>query len=92
MASNDEDLSNEFPSEISLPDKQLWHPEKARMRLAYWVLAGIFCVFLLTIFINHLAKVDYVDANLSLSLFELCKTGLLPIVTLILGYYFSKNG
>lgn len=73
------------------PNKQLWHPEKARMRLAYWVLAGIFAVFLLAIFVNHLAKVNYLDPALSKALFEFCKTGLLPIVTLILGYYFSHN-
>lgn len=84
-------LNNEFPQEIPLPERTPWHPEKARMLLAYWVLGGIFSVFVITIVVNHLAKIDYVDDGLSLALFELCKTGLLPIVTLILGYYFSKS-
>ena len=87
------DLSKEVLSKQAWhPEKEPWHPDKARMRLAYWVLAGIFFIFLLTIFVNHLAKVNYVDSSISVALLEVCKTGLLPIVTLILGYYFSKNG
>jgi polyferredoxin len=86
------DLSNEVLSKKAwYPEKEPWHPEKARIRLAYCVLTGIFFIFLLTIFVNHLAKIDYMDSAMSLALLELCKTGLLPIVTLILGYYFSKS-
>jgi hypothetical protein len=86
------DLSKEKVSDTPRrPEIKPWHPEKARMSLAYWVLAGIFFFFLLTIFVSYLAKMEYVEANLSTALLEICKTGLLPIVTLILGYYFSKN-
>ncbi|MBV9575460.1 MAG: hypothetical protein JO149_02420 [Gammaproteobacteria bacterium] len=87
------DLSKEIPSKkMWHPEKEPWHSERARMHLAYGVLAGIFFIFLLSIFVNHLAKINYIDTTISATLMEICKTGLLPIVTLILGYYFSKNG
>jgi hypothetical protein len=88
------DFSNEIKNETiksQKPDLKLWHPEKAKMRLAYWVLAGIFIIFIVSVLSNYLAKNGLLDMSLSNSLFELCKTGLLPIVTLILGYYFSKD-
>lgn len=86
------DLSKEVPSKkIWYPAKETWHPERARMRLAYLVLIGIFSLFLFSIVVGGFAKIGYIDQETSHSMFELCRTGLLPIVTLILGYYFSKS-
>lgn len=85
------DLGNERDTGEDIPIKEPWHPDKARMSLAFWVLGSILFLFLLSIFVNYLANLRYIDEELSNSLFELCRTGLLPIVTLILGYYFSKN-
>jgi hypothetical protein len=89
----DLDLSKEQISETSpgQPGKEPWHPDKAKMKLAYVVLIGIFVVFISTFFVNHFAETGYIDSDYSTALLELCKTGLLPIVTLILGYYFSNN-
>jgi hypothetical protein len=85
------DLQNEIPSDRYNIEKRLWHPEKARMKLAYIVLIGIFFLFILSLIVSWLAKIGYMCDETSRSMFELCRTGLLPIVTLILGYYFSKN-
>jgi hypothetical protein len=74
------------------PEKEPCHPDKAKMKLAYVVLGGIFTFFIITLICSSLAKLGYFDFAVSNSLFEIFKTGLLPIVTLILGYYFSKNG
>ncbi len=88
----DLDLSKEKISDTPVePGKEPWHPEKARMRLAYGVLIAIFIIFCSTFFVNHFAITGYIDSTYSKEFIELCKTGLLPIVTLILGYYFSKN-
>jgi hypothetical protein len=75
---------------LAPPVLEPWHPEKAEMRLAYWVLGSIFFIFLLNFLSNYLAKVGLIETSFSAALFELCKTGLLPMVTFILGYYFSK--
>jgi polyferredoxin len=86
------DLSTEADASCApLPQKELWHPEKERMKLAYWVLAAIFFIFVLSLLANYLAHQNYIDVMLSNSLFEFCKTSLLPVVTLILGFYFSKE-
>jgi uncharacterized membrane protein len=88
------DFSHEIKNETiksQEPNLKLWHPEKAKMQLAYWVLAGIFIIFITSVVSNYLAKKGLLDMGLSNGLFELCKTGLLPIVTLVLGYYFSKD-
>lgn len=61
------------------------------MDLAYWVLGAILSLFILSIATNVLAHFGWLDANVSHDFFEICRTGLLPIVTLILGYYFSKG-
>jgi len=92
VADNNEnlDLVGETPFEVKFAT-QPWHPEKERMKLAYWVLGGIFATFVLTILACFLAKQEYLETSVSFALFEFCRTGLLPIVTLILGYYFSKN-
>jgi hypothetical protein len=71
--------------------KEKWHPEKARISLAYWVLGAIFVMFILSIVTDILVVDGKLDRFVSQELFEICRTGLLPIVTLILGYYFSKN-
>lgn len=90
---NSIDLSKEIPSKKSwYPAKEPWHPDKAKMQLAYVVLGGIFAYFIITLICSSLAKLGYFDTIISNSLFEIFKTGLLPIVTLILGYYFSKSG
>lgn len=62
-----------------------WHPEKEKMKLANSVLRGILLISLISILI--LLK----DEELGNILLEICKIGLLPVVTLILGYYFSKD-
>jgi hypothetical protein len=85
------DLSGEVPSKKTWrPEKELWHPDKAKMKLAYVVLGGIFAYFIITLICSSLSKFGCFDMAVSNSLFEILKTGLLPIVTLILGYYFSK--
>jgi len=84
-------LGAEQPDEFSQISKEKWHPEKARICLAYWVLGGILSMFIFSIVTNCLAHYGILDESVSRELFEICRTGLLPIVTLILGYYFSKN-
>lgn len=61
------------------------------MNLAYWVLSAVFVMFLLTMVADVLVVKGKLEKFVSEELFEICRTGLLPIVTLILGYYFSKN-
>lgn len=92
--SSDESIEN-FAAETldknSEPEVVLCHSEKERMTLAYRVLSGIFIVFLLSCASKIFVHLGYLDPETGNTLFELCKTGLLPIVTLILGYYFSKS-
>lgn len=87
------DYSDELKNENSeiLPIMEPWHAEKARMTLAYWVLAGIFAMFILAIICKSASKLEYLDVETGNQLFDICRTGLLPIITLILGYYFSKS-
>jgi len=87
------DFNNELPTPSSTitSQKSSWHEQKARMGLAYWVLFGIFFMFIIAIMANALARFEILDFTVSHLLFDLCRTGLLPIVTLILGYYFSKS-
>jgi len=86
------DLSREVLSKkVWHPEKEPWHPDKAKMKLAYIVLGGIFAYFIITLICFSLSNFGYFDLVVSNSLFEILKTGLLPIVTLILGYYFSKT-
>lgn len=87
----DLDLSAEPIDSSEEPKKEPWHPEIARMRLAYWVLGVIAVVFLLSIACLWGAKFGWVDNKLSEDLFEFTKTSLLPIVTLILGFYFGRS-
>lgn len=88
------DYSNEQKSEHNeiLPTMEPWHVEKARMALAYWVLAGIFLMFIIAIVCKSASKLEYLDVETGNQIFDICRTGLLPIITLILGYYFSKSG
>lgn len=92
---NDESIMNlsSEPEDVRdlQPEKEPWHPEKARMQLAYRVLIGISVIFILTLASYIFAHFGWLDVGVCNSLFEFCKTGLLPIVTLILGYYFSQN-
>lgn len=90
-AKSTEYLGEEQPDESSRISKEKWHPEKARIGLAYWVLGGIVSMFILSIVTDCLSHYGILDEFVSRELFEICRTGLLPIVTLILGYYFSKN-
>ena len=64
--------------------KEKWHPEKARMTLAYSVLSAILGVFILSIITDFFSHYNMLDDFVSRELFEICHTGLLPIVTLIL--------
>jgi hypothetical protein len=73
------------------PSASIWDPVKAKMTLAYWVLGGIISVLILAIISNALSTFNIIDKTISPMLLEIWKTGLLPIVTLILGYYFSKQ-
>lgn len=97
MSDNNMDDSisfKDFGQEEPLTEKNIkepWHPEKAGIGLAHKVLIAIFCVLILSILTNWLSHINILDEFVSKELFEICRTGLLPIVTLILGYYFSKN-
>ena len=86
-----EDFGSEQIDDPNRISKQRWHPEKARMNLAYWVLGAIFIMFIISVVTDFLVINGKLDAFVSKDFFEICRTGLLPIVTLILGYYFSKN-
>jgi hypothetical protein len=88
--------TEEFGIDIvnSVPEGKMekaWNHEKARMSLAYWVLSAIFVFFLLVIACHVGSNFGFVNKELSTALLEICRTGLLPIVTLILGYYFSNG-
>lgn len=87
------DYSDEQRGDYSelLPTMEPWHAEKARMALAYWVLAGIFLMFLIAIICKSASKLEYLDEETGNQIFDICRTGLLPIITLILGYYFSNS-
>lgn len=90
--SHELDLGKEKPSDkISEPEKKLWHPDKAKMTLAYSVLTAIAFIFIICVICSFLAYKNYFDENFADGLFEMFKTGLLPMVTFILGYYFSKE-
>jgi len=78
------DLSKEEDSSKS-PYSQRWHSDKAKMELAKLVLIGLFSIFIMIVIVNFF---DKAEAN---ALLEVYKTGFLPIITLILGYYFAKE-
>lgn len=83
----DNNITNDDKDDIIIkPSLTNWNLDKAKMHLAYLVLIGIISILIIAILINV-----YQSNEFSKSLFEFCKTGLLPIVTLILGYYFSKR-
>lgn len=59
--------------------------EKSRFLLAKWLLLGVAIIFTLS-GVAYFASPDRGNA-----LFETCKTIFPPIVTLIIGYYFSEQ-
>jgi hypothetical protein len=88
---NEEIIEIKEITNYSPPNVILWHPEKAKMTLAYCVLGAIFIIFGTSIECNYLAKREILEMVFANNLFDFCKTALLPLVTLILGYYFGKS-
>jgi hypothetical protein len=91
------ELTTELPIELKewtnneikpqhMENPNAWDPNPAKMAFAYWIFIGITVEFIGACIAHWNYKYE-----LSSILFEIFKTGLLPIVTLIIGYYFSKS-
>ena len=59
---------------------------KDRLQFAKWVLKGIFTIFILSVGI-WLYRQPYGEL-----LIEICRTGLLPIASFVIGDYFGSRG
>jgi hypothetical protein len=57
-----------------------------RLQFAKWVLRGIFIFFLVSI------AVSFYQSEGGDILFEICRTGLLPIASFVIGDYFGSRG
>jgi hypothetical protein len=60
-------------------------PDEKKMEFALWVLLGVFLLFVLS------ATASVFSPQSGDKIFETSKTVLPPIVTLVLGYFFSRN-
>lgn len=86
------DLStDENPQEPLHFEKEPWHPDKAKMKLAYFVLKAIYSFLILTVVCFFAEKLLHFDTTISNLLFELFKSALVPMITYILGYYFASS-
>lgn len=63
-----------------------WHPKKERLKLAFWILGGLFCLYLLSM----LAYAESCSSA-GATIFEAAQKILPPIATLVIGYYFSRK-
>jgi len=64
--------------------------EKAKLRLAAWVLCGLAVLFALAL-ASYVFKASFVDSTATKEVFDFVKVSFPPIVTLILGAYFKSK-
>jgi len=72
-------------SEKPSPETIAYHPDKERLSLAKSVLLGLTIIFVLSMVLFVCSPEQ------GRAIFEIASHGIPPIVTLILGYYFSKT-
>ncbi len=80
----------EVIDQVGLGEVKVLPPhEQARLGMAYWLLGGIFLLFLL----SGLAMVFGPECRLKQveTLFEFTKTLCPPLITLVIGFYFRAS-
>ncbi|KVD26433.1 hypothetical protein [Burkholderia ubonensis] len=65
--------------------------EKEKIALARLVLLGLAILFGVS-FVAYVAKCQYIDGNSAKTAFEFVREAFPPIVTLVLGAYFTRRG
>lgn len=83
--SNEQNIEESETSEENEEYPQMIIDESKRFSLAKYVLIGLGIVFLISM------SFAFWQPESGLPIFEACKTIIPPIITLILGYYFSQR-
>lgn len=73
-------------SEVEYTPKMRNISPQDRLQFAKWLLKGIFLFFLISI------GVWMYEKNCGSILLEICRTGLLPIASFVIGDYFGSRG
>jgi hypothetical protein len=63
-----------------------FHPQKERLKLAYWILAALFVLYLVSI-----VSYSWGCSTAGDKIFEAAQKILPPIATLVIGYYFARK-
>jgi hypothetical protein len=78
------DVSKE--KEMRLPKGRAVLCPRDKLQFARWILSGIFIFWILSVSVWLLTEA------LGETLLEICKTGLLPIASFVIGDYFGSRG
>ena len=79
-----EDVEKEMKVQSAKPQADLTPID--RLQFAKWVLKGIFVFFVLSVGVRM-----YQESS-GETLMEICRTGLLPIASFVIGDYFGSRG
>ncbi len=86
MSSKEQNEIEDFGIEVEGSDPRIRDlSPRDKLQFAKWVLRGIFAFAVVTI------AVSIYQAALGETLMEICKTGLLPIASFVIGDYFGSR-
>ncbi|PRY03784.1 hypothetical protein [Paraburkholderia sp. BL25I1N1] len=84
------DLTESGGAGFEKSDVKNFDIEKEKINLARWVLTGLATLFLIAC-LFYVAKSDYVSNAAAKEVFDFVREAFPPIVTLVLGAYFTRK-